>query len=224
MTFNLDPPNGFRGLDPGLPLRIYSRNLPHWRQEGATYFVTFNLKDGIPVAKRKELQHERQLWEKANPPPRSDEVWTDWARRLFKITQSLLDEGHGSCWFRKPDYAAELHRAILHFHEERYHVGCFVIMANHCHLVIRPFPSIRLEDEIGSIKSVTSRFINRNETQIGEVWLQEAFDRIVRDDEHLYRVVQYIGANPRKAGLPRERWIRWMNPEWIQQGWNFVDS
>ena len=224
MSFNLDAPASFRGLDPHRSVEIYIRNLPHWRQSGATYFVTFNLKDAIPVAKRNELKSLRESWEKANPPPRSRDVWTNWAKRLFSITESLLDDGYGVCWFRKPDYAAELHRSILHFHEEHYHVGCFVIMANHCHLVMRPFESCDLEDEIGSIKSVTSRFINRHESSGGAIWQQEAFDRIIRDEEHLYRVVQYIGANPRKAGVPRECWFRWMNPEWINQGWDFIDK
>jgi putative transposase len=46
----------------------------------------------------------------------------------------------------------------------------------------------------------------------------------VRDEEHLWRVVQYIGRNPRKAGLPREQWVRWIDPAWQKAGWNFVDE
>ncbi|MDH3718696.1 MAG: hypothetical protein OES79_11305, partial [Planctomycetota bacterium] len=51
MTFNLEPPPGFRGLHPDLLIEIYIRTLPHWRQKGATYFVTFNLSDALPTAK-----------------------------------------------------------------------------------------------------------------------------------------------------------------------------
>ena len=49
--------------------------------------------------------------------------------------------------FDSRKYAAELRRAILHFHEQRYEVGCFVIMANHCHLVIRPLGEYELKRE-----------------------------------------------------------------------------
>jgi hypothetical protein len=51
--FNLPDPPGFRGLDPNLPIRFYQRHLPHWRQVGATYFVTFRLADSIPQAHSK---------------------------------------------------------------------------------------------------------------------------------------------------------------------------
>ena len=38
--WNLPAPPGFVGFDPNKPMRFYERNLPHWRQEGATYFTT----------------------------------------------------------------------------------------------------------------------------------------------------------------------------------------
>ena len=59
------------------------------------------------------------------------------------------------------------------------------------------------------------------ESLSGELWQQECYDRIVRDEEQLYRVVQYIGRNPYKAKTPRSKWFRWMNPKWIATGWNF---
>ena len=37
------PPPGFQGLRADIPIVIYRRNLPHWRQVGASYFVTFRL-------------------------------------------------------------------------------------------------------------------------------------------------------------------------------------
>jgi REP element-mobilizing transposase RayT len=135
-----------------------------------------------------------------------------------------MDAGHGACLFRHPKYAAELRRAILHFHEVRYEVGCFVIMANHCHLAIRLLEDYQLEAEVGAMKGVTANFVNRGEGRRGELWQQESFDRIIRDAEHLYRVVQYIGANPRRAGIACQDWNRWINPRWQVLGWNFHDD
>src|SRR5258707_12522120 len=43
--WNLPPPPGFQGLHPDKPVTAYQRHLPHWRQDGATYFVTFRLAD-----------------------------------------------------------------------------------------------------------------------------------------------------------------------------------
>jgi hypothetical protein len=53
------------------------------------------------------------------------------------------------------------------------------------------------------------------------VVFKEVYDRIIRDEEHLYRVVQYIGANPRRAGIAPELWHRWINPVWQSVGWDF---
>ena len=224
MTFNLAAPEGFRGLDPNKPLETYTRNLTHWRQDGATYFVTFNLADALPSPKKAKLESMRRQWERQNPPPRDEKTWTEYARILFRSVEKWMDAGYGACWFRREPYRNELHRSILHFHQQRYEIGCFVIMANHCHLVIRPFESIKLEEEIGSMKSVTANFINKRERSKGPVWHQESYDRIIRDEEHLYRVVQYIGSNPRRAGIPEQDWHRWINPQWRAANWDFHDS
>ena len=58
----------------------------------------------------------------------------------------------------------------------------------------------------------------------GPLWTQESYDRIIRDEEHLYRVLQYIGNNPAKAGLPEPQWQRWIDPEWEKVGWKFDDA
>lgn len=221
MNFNLTAPPGFRGFDKSAPIKIYYRNLPHWRQKGATYFVTFNLDDALPANKKNELAAMRREWERRFPPPRDENTWTEYAKTVFRKVEKWMDAGYGNCWFRRPEYANELHRSILHFHGERYDIGCFVIMANHCHLVMKPSDDFELEDEVGSIKNVTAIFVNKRESISGALWQQESYDRIIRDEEHLYRVVQYIGANPRRAGIAPEHWHRWINPVWQDAGWDF---
>lgn len=221
MTLNIEPPPGFRGLDPDQPIRRYERHLPHWRQRGATYFVTFNLADALPADKLRQLEAMRREWEHKHPPPRDEATWIEHARTVFGFVETVMDAGAGKCWLAHTKYADELRRSILHFHEQRYEAGCFVIMANHCHLTMRPFDGFELEDELGAIKRTTARFINEQESLSGQLWQQESYDRIIRDNEHLYRVVQYIGRNPYKACIPRARWFRWMNPQWIEAGWEF---
>ncbi len=168
MAFNLEPPVGFRGLDPDLPLRIYTRNLPHWRQPGATYFVTFNLADALPVAKRNELASMRREWEARNPLPRNEVTWDEYAKTVFRQVEKWMDAGYGKCWFAKEEYSAELTRTLLHFHGKHYEVGCFVIMANHCHLAIRPYASIELEDVIGDMKRISAIFVNKRQKTLGK--------------------------------------------------------
>lgn len=222
-SFNLDPPPNFQGLDDHRPLSVYQRNLPHWRQEGATYFVTFHLADALPAGKRRELESFRRDWIRTNPTM-SNQHLEQFAREQFRRIEQLIDAGHGACWFRNSTYIDEMRRAILHFHDQRYEVGAFVIMANHCHLTIRPFEKSDLEELMGAMKSVVSHFVNRREGLQGSMWYQESYDRIVRDAEHLYRVVQYIGSNPRRAGIELVEGQRWINPNWQACGWDFLDK
>ena len=195
--------------------------LPHWRQPGATYFVTFNLADAIPANKLQQIDSMRREWKHKHPPPRDEATWVEYARTVFQFVETTMDLGSGKCWFSRPEYAEELKRSILHFHEQRYEVGCLAAMANHCHLTMRPLAGFDLEKEIGAIKRTTARFINKRESLTGKLWQQESYDRIIRAEEHLYRVVQYIGRNPHKAGIPKSNWVRWMNPKWGKHGWNF---
>ena len=78
-----------------------------------------------------------------------------------------------------------------------------------------------LEKVLGGMKGAVARRANKELQRHGALWEQESYDRIVRDEEHLYRVVQYIGGNPAKAGLPRSKWHRWVEPSWEQAGWRF---
>lgn len=74
---------------------------------------------------------------------------------------------------------------------------------------------------IGAMKGVTAKHINAATGQTGELWEQECFDRIIRDSDHLQRIAQYIGNNPQQAGVPRDQWFRWIDPQWQQAGWDF---
>ncbi len=224
MTFNLPAPPNFRGLDPNLPITIYHRHLPHWRQDGATYFVSFHLDDALPQAKLDELRALRQAWEAAHPPPRTEADWESYARTITVKAERWLDEGHGACYFNQPPLAKILADALLYFQDQRYFVSCYTVMPNHCHLLIRPFAGYDLEDILQVCKGYVANRINRIRGGRGELWQQESYDRIVRDEEHLYRIVQYIGRNPGRAGIPIERWVRWVHPTWQAAGWRFAEE
>ena len=223
-TFSLPTPPNFRGLHPDLPVRRYERHLPHWRQEGATYFVTFRLADALPQSKIELLKRMREEWERTHPLPRSDIDWEQWARTATNHVERWTDEGYGACWYRESHWAKELVDRLMHFQNSRHFTSCFVIMPNHCHAVIRPFIGHELEDLLQGVKSMTSRAIHAVGGTSGSLWQQESYDRIIRDEEHLWRVIQYIGRNPRQAGLPLESTPRWIDPDWQTLGWNFRDD
>ena len=221
-SFNLDLPPQFRGLHPDVPITVYSRHLPHWRQAGATYFVTFRLGDALPQQHLSFLKRLRADWELRHPEPRSESDWEDYAREFTARAERWLDAGYGACHFRHQHWVDDLRERLHHFQDERYFLSCWAIMPNHCHLVIRPFESDSLEDLLGAMKGVTARHINQALGTTGSIWEEESYDRIVRDEEHLWRVIQYIGRNPRLAGLEAEQTRRrWIHPAWAAAGWDF---
>ena len=226
MTEVFFPPPGppqFLALDAELPLRVYERRLPHWRQPGATYFVTFRLGDSLPQEKLRLLRQIRTDWSKKNPEPQEESRWVELARDISTQAEKWLDEGVGRCVLREPGVAGVLARVMHHLQNEYYFLSCYCVMPNHCHVVVRPYPGHELEKIPGLWKGNSAVEINRHLGRSGALWAQESYDRIVRDAEHLFRVVQYIGNNPRKAQLKREQWIRWIDPSWETAGWGFRD-
>jgi hypothetical protein len=59
-------------FDPEADFQVHRRNLPHRRQAGVIYFVTFHLADSLPRLKRAALQEERKLWLALNQPPHNE--------------------------------------------------------------------------------------------------------------------------------------------------------
>ena len=203
-------PPGFTGLVPDKPLTVYRRHLPHWRQDGATYFVTFRLADSLPAAKLAELREDREVWTQRYPEP-SDAEREGHFREHMKKVERWLDQGYGDCVLKRDDSADNAEECLRFFDGERYSLFAAAIMPNHVHVCVRPLGEWKLDAVVKGWKSVSSRNINRLLEREGQLWQEESYDRIVRDSKHLRRVVRYIEANPSKAGVPARCWT---TPEW----------
>jgi putative transposase len=223
-TWNLAAPPGFQGLREDLPITMYFRHLPHWRQDGATYFVTFRLHDSLPQTKLRELEEFRAEWERRHAHPRSDVACQELSRETMRRVEAWLDLGMGSCALRNSSHAAIVADSLHHFDGDRYELGCYVVMPNHAHVLVRPLASgqTALESILQSWKQFTAKRINRRLGESGALWQEESFDRIVRDEEHLYRCIQYIGANPARAGIRLSATPCWLRPQWHALGWGFA--
>jgi REP element-mobilizing transposase RayT len=182
------------------------------------------LADSIPQPQLRALKRLREQWELTHPDPRSDDDWAQLARAITRKTEAWMDEGFGECVFRNPQLAAEMSKSLLHFQNERHLTSCFAVMPNHIHLVVKPLGAFELEQLLDSIKGFVSRKVNANLGRKGPLWEEESYDRIIRDEEHLFRVIQYIGRNPAKAGLSHDQWVRSLHPDWAAAGWDFRDD
>lgn len=131
------PPPGFLGLRPDLPVTIYRRHLPHWRQAGATYFVTFRLADSLARERVEELRAERERWIAAHSEPTPAD-WEAFQRQDFARLEEGLDAGYGSRILANADARDALARAMGFFEGERYRLGAWGIMPTHVHAVVTP--------------------------------------------------------------------------------------
>lgn len=137
-TWNLPPPPGFQGLRDDLPVTHYEHFLPHWRQAGATYFVTFRLFDSIPQSKLRELRAFKADWECRHPKPHSNLVLEDYAREIIRRVEGWLDQGMGSCLLKSANVSAILADVLLEQDNQHAELGCFVVMPNHVHAIVQP--------------------------------------------------------------------------------------
>ncbi len=188
-------------FDPLAPVEFLTGDLPHWRQEGVTYFVTFRLVDSLPEERLSEWREERDRWLAAHPRPLSDADEAEYQSRFSARIESWLDQGAGSCILAIPECRQIVVTALRHFDGERYALGVFAIASNHVHVLVTPKPGHTLSEILHSWKSFTAKEILRVEaveaasrrlTSDHRVWQKESFDHIVRDAVSLAKIEEYI--------------------------------
>ena len=158
-TSSILRPAAFVPFDEDGEVRIYQRNLPHWRQDACTYFVTFRLVDSIPEGVRREWEYEQKMWLLARGI-QYDGPRGSWRAQLDKLAgserhqfekhfdrkaQACLDRGLGECWLKEAACISALREELFKADGERHHLGDFVIMPNHVHLLTTPIAGHELE-------------------------------------------------------------------------------
>ena len=179
-------------FDPDEPVANLTGNLPHWRQDNTTYFVTFRLADSLPREKLEQWQAEKKQWLKAHPKPLTRQQRVEFCRLFPERMQKWLDAGQGSCILARPDLKQLVSEALCYFHRKRYHLDEYVVAANHVHAIVTPAPDNELSSILHSWKSYTSHEINKKLKRSGEIWQKESFDHIIRSEESLLKFREYI--------------------------------
>ena len=125
-------------------------------------------------------------------------------RKLLIVLDKYEDAGYGQCFLRDERIAQIVQNALLHFHEECYELVQWCIMPNHVHVLVKTMPDISISDIMHSWRSFTAHEANMVLGRTGQFWMEEYFDRYIRDAEHFDSTVRYIRNNPVKAGLVSE--------------------
>ena len=184
-----------------LEKHFHRRNLPHLYYNEGEYFITFRLKNSLPVNEIKKLRDE--LEKKASNLSAKE-------KRLFRKYDELLDSGKFGIPLLKKNEIADIIKNIIHkFDGLYYNLICYCIMPNHVHLVFSIFNNEKsLSDIMKLIKGNSSIMINKFLNRQGNLWQPESFDRLIRDDKELYQFIKFVLLNPVKAKLV-DGWQNW---------------
>ena len=182
-------------FDPAAAHMLYRRSLPHWRQAGTAYFVTFRLADAVPKAVLHQWLSETRVWLEQHPEPHTHELKWERAAKIGRRLLGYLDTGCGTCLLRDPAARVEVEQAMLHFEGDRYLLGDYVIMPNHVHALVMPLGKADMGRIVASWTAYSAVRINRRNASSGKVWQGEPFDHIVRNRDAFARFGKYIREN-----------------------------
>ena len=199
-------------LDSKIEMR--SRNLPHWTRCGAIYWITFRLADSLPKEKLKQLKAEREQWESQSPEPWDAAQESDYRKRFSVRVQDWLDAGYGSCALREAAIRQKVCDCLLRFDGDRLKLHAAVVMPNHVHAMIEPLKANALSTLLKGIKGASARLVNQALGQSGAFWMDESYDRIVRNEKEYDYFMRYMRGNPAKARLGDDAyWLYCMRGE-----------
>jgi len=171
--------------------RWHSRGyLPHFEAGQRAQFLTLHLADSLP---QEVLQNWRRMLEHRGAE--------GLARSLRIKIESYLDAGYGACYLRQAAVASTVENALLHFDGVRYRLRSWVVMPNHIHFLLTPIDNHPLSQIMHSLKSYTALKANRMLGRTGEFWMEDYFDRYIRDENQYEKTIAYIENNPVKARL-----------------------
>jgi REP element-mobilizing transposase RayT len=183
----------------------YTRHLPHLIPVGFPIFVTWNLKGSMPKTAVEVLRHERERL--ANQPPRPMESAAERRLRenklIFAAADRFLDQAVDGPMYLKDLRAARIvEDSILFGAGDRYDLFAWCIMSNHVHVLLTPHRELVKLTQ--TFKGYTAHQINRLQDARGRTfWQDESYDHWSRNEEEMFRIIDYIENNPVAAGLCR---------------------
>ena len=80
-------------------------------------------------------------------------------------------------------------------------LDALVVMPDHVHAVFRLLGTFQLSPILQRLKGRSAYRVNQKLGRQGSVWLDECFDRVVRNGNDLETKIAYIRENPVKKGL-----------------------
>jgi putative transposase len=222
--FTFWPAMPFTFFNPHAGVTITRGHLPHWDQEGATYFIIWRTADSIPKAVWESWRKDRDGWLIDHG---IDATQRDWRRSVESLAdderqdfrrfttqlEAEVDSCHGACVLRNLELRQIVMNALFFFDGQRYTLGDFVVMPNHVHVLVGGMVREAMLAQVESWKRWTAKEINKLLGQHGRFWQDESFDHLVRSEDAFWKFRRYIAENPVKARLKEGEYTLWKQPD-----------
>ena len=179
-----------------MPIWHCRGKFPH-REYKLLQFISYRLYDSVPQKVIEAWKEELKVTEMTMSNDPRVEI-------LRKRIDKYEDAGYGQCFLQDPRIASMIQENLFHFNGVRYNVLNWCIMPNHVHVLIEVKEGWTLSTIMHGWRSYTAHQANKILGRTGDFWMDEYFDRYIRDEKHLETVVNYIDNNPVKAGLVDE--------------------
>ncbi len=178
-------------------LTFHRRNLPHYYQPNSTYFITFRIKDSIPLDKLLLINNKYEDIRLKNITD-SGKI----NQNYFIEYDDLLHNCNLQLYLHNTNLAEIVKHEIHKNDNKDYKLICYSIMPNHVHLVFHLLENSKgISTIMHSIKRVSAYRINKYLGKNGNFWQSESYDHIVRDNDELNKIIEYTLMNPVKAGI-----------------------
>ncbi len=202
----------------------YRKHLPHFQQQGQSYFITWCLKDAVPPKALEsytlQLRQIKSEIEIAQKNQYDEHLLSD-----LKIKMAIIRNKYMKAFddllhvqtrmiidLSKDENARIIIDALRFWEGKRLENYAICVMSNHIHWVLRVYDKneqgepVWLQDILQSVKRFTATELNKQENRKGTVWHSESYDTTIRNTQHLYNAINYTLQNPVSAGLVKNWW------------------
>jgi REP element-mobilizing transposase RayT len=203
---------------------MHQRNLPHIYPKGASFFITFRLKNSIPFEILAQLQEERNLIIEQtkqlnlNELEKREVIYNE-EKRFFGKYDTILDKfSKNENYLKNPEIAQIIANKFHEYDKNLYDLIAFCIMPNHVHVLFNTdgYDKVDISKIMRLIKGGSAYLCNKLLKREGEFWQKESYDHYVRNEEEYKNIIHYIVENPMKAGLVND-WQQWEFTYWKEE-------
>lgn len=198
------------------------RNLPHIYPKGAIFFITFRLRNSIPLEVLRKINYKKEVAilairqnKKLSEIEKREAIYIEEKRFFGKYDKVLEMYAANEDFLKNPEIAQIVAKKIHEYDGKHYDLIAYCIMPNHVHLLFDTanYENTNISQTMKLIKGGSAYLCNRKLQRKGHFWQEESYDHYVRNTKELENIIRYIVQNPVKAGLV-EDWEKWEFTYW----------